>query len=216
MEEASSYRIAGGRVWNADGRRLDPWAWRWSPEPEAVPAAAATSDAQAALAALAGGESGAVRRLPVGVIGPREATAEQVVAAEALGRGLGGLGVTVLCGGKSGVMEALCRGAHDAGGLTVGLLPDSDWRGANRFVTLPIATGLSEARNAVIAKAAVALVAVGGSYGTLTEVAYGLHFGKPVFGLCDPPSVEGLERVASVAQALACVADSLLALAEMS
>jgi hypothetical protein len=216
MEEASSYRTAEGCVWHADGRRLDSWTWRWSPEPEAVPANASPADAQAALAALAGGEGGAVRRLPVGVIGPRDATSAQVAAAEALGRGLGELGVTVLCGGKSGVMEAVCRGAHGVGGLTVGLLPDSDWREANRFVTLPIATGLSEARNAVIAKAAVALIAVGGSYGTLTEVAYGLHFGKPVFGLCDPPSVQGLEPVAGVAQALAGVADSLLALAEMS
>jgi hypothetical protein len=146
----------------------------------------------------------------VGVIGPREASHVRLATAEELGHALGGLGLTVMCGGKGGVMEAVCRGAKAAGGLTVGVLPDSDWRGANDFVDLPIATGLSEARNAVIAKAAVALIAVGGSYGTLTEVAYGLHFGKTVLGLCDPPLVEGLERVPDVPCAIARLAAGLL------
>jgi uncharacterized protein (TIGR00725 family) len=214
MEEAS-YRIDDdGGVWRADGLRLDPWMWRWCPEDERSGRAAAPGDALAALAALKG--AGAVRRLPVGVIGPRDATPAQLEAAQALGRALGGLGLTVMCGGKSGVMAAVCEGAHAAGGLTVGLLPDADWRGANPAVVLPIATGLSEARNAVIARAAVALVAIGGSYGTLTEVAYGLHFGKTVIGLCEAPEVEGLERVPDVEGALRRLAEALLALPGMA
>jgi hypothetical protein len=214
MEGGSSYKSAGERVWRSDGRRFDPWAWCWQAAPSDVPVDARAVDTVGALAAVTGAPG--ARRLPVGVIGPREASEAQLATAEELGRALGGLGLTTMCGGKGGVMEAVCRGAKAAGGLTVGVLPDSDWRGANAYVDLPIATGLSEARNAVIAKASVALIAVGGSYGTLTEVAYGLHFGKTVLGLCDPPSVEGLERVPDVAGAIARLAEGLLGGAPVS
>ena len=93
----------------------------------------------------------------------------------ALGRGLAGLGVVVLCGGLVGVMTAVSRGAAEAGGTVVGVLPNGDWRTANPWVTIPIATGIGVARNAVIARAALALVAVGGGYGTLSEIAFGLQ-----------------------------------------
>ena len=115
-----------------------------------------------------------------------------MATAEAVGAGLAVLGLTVLCGGREGVMEAVCRAAAQAGGLTVGLLPDDDWRAANSHVRVPLATGIGVARNAVIARAALALVAIGGGTGTLSEVAFGLQFGRPVFGLAGAPRVEGV------------------------
>lgn len=137
-------------------------------------------------------DSGQPCRVPVGVVGARSAGARRMETAEAVGAGLAALGLTVLCGGREGVMEAVCRGAELAGGLTVGLLPDDDWRTANPHVRVPIATGIGVARNAVIARAALALVAIGGGMGTLSEIAFGLQFGRPVFGLEGAPKVEGV------------------------
>lgn len=211
--EDGDYRLdAQGRVRRRNGDRLDPWHWRWiaadDPPDAATPAIDANQAIQVATA------SGA-RRLPVAVIGPREATQEQKQAALALGQALANLGLTVMCGGRSGVMAAVAAGARRAGGLTIGILPDSDWRSANDDIVVPIATGLSEARNAVIAKAAAALIAVGGSYGTLTEAAYGRHFGKTVIGLLDPPEVNGLVRVETVDEAIGTLCACLLSLAEL-
>jgi uncharacterized protein (TIGR00725 family) len=151
-------------------------------------------------------------RVPIGVIGPREAEAAQTAAAADLGRGLAGLGLVVLCGGKSGVMEAACEGVAAAGGLSIGLLPDEDAAAANPHVSVPIATGIGVARNAIIARAALCLVAVGGGYGTLSEVAFALQFGKPVIGLCGAPEVPGVHRAADVGVALGAVARAVLAL----
>ncbi len=207
MEETFSVCAPTGAVYRADGLKLDPWEWAW--KPDAPPQAAKARDAVGVLSHLAGRHDR--RSLPVGVIGPREATTAQVDTAEALGLRLAELGLVVVCGGKGGVMEAVCRGARRAGGLTVGILPDTGWRGANAHVALPLATGLSEARNAVIARAALVLVAVGGSHGTMTEIAYGLHFGRRVIGLEGAPDLQGLEPAGSVEAAVARVADALLA-----
>lgn len=119
-------------------------------------------------------------------------------------------GLQLLCGGKSGVMEAACKGCLEAGGLPVGLLPDEDWRQANPYVAIPIATGIGPARNALIARAAQALVAVGGGYGTLSEMAFGLHFGRPVLTLGEAPPVEGAEACADVDDAIGRIARHLL------
>ncbi len=88
-----------------------------------------------------------------------------------------------MCGGLGGVMEAACRGANEAGGVSVGILPGADRAAANRFVDIAIPTGLGEARNALVVRSAEALVAVGGGYGTLSEIAFALKAGKPVVGL---------------------------------
>jgi uncharacterized protein (TIGR00725 family) len=106
-----------------------------------------------------------------------------MAAAESVGRALAARGAVVVCGGLGGTMEAACRGAKDAGGTTVGLLPGSDRAHANPFVDVAVATGLGEARNALVVRAADALVAIGGGYGTLSEIALGLRTGKPVVGL---------------------------------
>jgi uncharacterized protein (TIGR00725 family) len=103
--------------------------------------------------------------------------------AEAVGRELGSRGVVVVCGGLGGVMEAACRGAKGAGATTVGILPGAERSAANPFVDVAIATGLGEARNALVVRAADALVAVGGAYGTLSEIALALKSGKRVAGI---------------------------------
>jgi len=103
--------------------------------------------------------------------------------AEEVGRRLAEAGAVVVCGGHGGVMEAACRGATAAGGLTVGILPGSDRAAANRFLTFAIPTGMGELRNGLVVRAADALIAVGGAYGTLSEIALGLKIGRPVIGL---------------------------------
>ena len=117
------------------------------------------------------------------MVGPGEASAEQVATAEEVGRGLAARGAVVVCGGLGGVMAGACRGAKSAGGTTVGILPGLDRAAANEHVDVAVATGLGEARNALVARAADALVAVGGGFGTLSEIALALKAGKPVVGL---------------------------------
>jgi len=158
-------------------------------------------------------ESGSPCRVPVAVIGPRDATATHRQAAFAIGAGLGRLGLVLMCGGKGGVMEAACEGAASVGGISVGLLPEGEWQAANRFVTIPIATGIGEARNALIARAALALIAIGGSYGTLSEIALGLQFGRPVLTLLDAPTLDGARPMGSADAALDSVCRLVLGLA---
>jgi uncharacterized protein (TIGR00725 family) len=104
-------------------------------------------------------------------------------AAEAVGRAVAEAGAVLVCGGRDGVMEAACRGAKSAGGTTVGILPGSMRAEANRYVDVALPTGLGEARNALVVRAADAVVAVDGGYGTLSEIALALVAGTPVVGL---------------------------------
>lgn len=151
-------------------------------------------------------ESGRPARAPVSVVGPREATAAQLATAEALGAGIAGLGLAVLCGGLTGVMTAVAKGAKEAGGVAIGLLPQADWRDANPYVTTAIATGVGLARNAIVAEAGLCVVAVGGGNGTLSEMAYSLQFGRPLLALENAPKVEGAREMASVEEALEAIA----------
>lgn len=156
------------------------------------------------------GTSGLLRGIVVGIIGPRDATPAQLKAAERIAFALGGYGLTLICGGKSGVMEAASKGCHDAGGLLIGILPGSVPSEANAYVGIPLPTGLGEARNMIIAKSARVLVAVGGSYGTLSEVAYGLHFSKPVIGLEGAANVDGVLHVENAERAVEEVLKALI------
>ncbi len=126
--------------------------------------------------------------------GPGQATAEEERRAETVGRGLGEAGATVITGGLGGVMAAASRGAAAAGATVVGLLPGRDRASANPWVTVAIATGLGELRNGLVVGAADALVAIGGAYGTLSEVALALKTGVPVIGLHTWP-IDGVEAV---------------------
>jgi uncharacterized protein (TIGR00725 family) len=119
----------------------------------------------------------------IAVVGAGSASAEEERAAEAVGHGLAAAGAVVVCGGLGGVMEAVCRGAKSAGGMTVGILPGTRRADANPHVDIAIATGLGEMRNGLVVRAADALVAVGGEFGTLSEIALALKAGKPVVGL---------------------------------
>jgi uncharacterized protein (TIGR00725 family) len=119
----------------------------------------------------------------VAVIGASDASPEQVEQARAAGRRLAELGAVVVTGGRGGVMEAACRGAKEAGGKTVGILPGLERSEANAFVDVGIPTGLGEIRNALVVRAADALVAVGGAWGTLSEIAFARAAGKAVFGV---------------------------------
>lgn len=122
-------------------------------------------------------------RLHVGVIGAGECDADLERVAEETGRRIAEAGAVLVCGGLGGVMEAVCRGAKVAGGLTVGILPGIDRRAANRYVDIAVASGIGEARNLAIVRTADVVVAVGGSYGTLSEIGFALKMGRRVVGL---------------------------------
>ncbi len=117
------------------------------------------------------------------VVGPGDASATHLDAAEQVGHGLAVRGALVVCGGLGGAMEAACRGAKRGGGNTVGILPGSQRREANAFVDIAVPTGLGEGRNALVVRAADAVIAVAGAYGTLSEIALALRAGTPVVGL---------------------------------
>jgi uncharacterized protein (TIGR00725 family) len=119
----------------------------------------------------------------VAVVGPGQASAEEIATAEEVGRLLAQRGAVLVCGGLGGVMEAVCRGAKEGGGRTVGILPGDDRAAANPHVDVAIATGLGEARNALVVRAADVVIAVGGAYGTLSEIALALKTGTPVVGI---------------------------------
>ena len=132
----------------------------------------------------------------VSVIGSGDAAPAEAETAAAVGRLLAERGHVVVCGGLGGVMEAACRGASEAGGRTIGILPGDDPAAANPHVETPIATGMGNARNVLVVLNGDAVVAVGGSTGTLSEIGHALDFGRPVVGLDthDVPGVEAVER----------------------
>jgi len=189
------------------GRVFDLDSHTWKPGAVAGPAEAV--DVATAVAWLQR-ETGRPARQPIGVIGGRHATHAQLSAAHALGLGLARVGLVVLCGGRGGVMLAVCEGVADGGGVSVGLLPGDTIADGNDFVTIPVPTGIGLARNALIARAARCLVAIGGSYGTLSEVAFGLQYGKRVFGLEGAPAVDGVQQLPDANAALDAVARVVL------
>ncbi len=119
----------------------------------------------------------------IGVIGGQHAPPEALLQAERVGYLIAKGGAALICGGLTGVMEAACKGAKRGGGLTIGLLPTGRKSDANPYVDIPIVTGLGTARNVVIVRTADALIAIDGSYGTLSEIAHGLEHGKPIISL---------------------------------
>jgi len=145
----------------------------------------------------------------VAVVGPNEASPPELQAAEDIGAGLAAAGAVVVTGGLGGVMEAACRGARSRRGSTVGILPGEDRAEANGWVEIAIATGLGELRNGLVVRAADAIIAVGGAYGTLSEVALALKLGRPVVGL-GTWEVHGIEHVSTPEEALDRIARHLV------
>lgn len=121
--------------------------------------------------------------LMIAVIGGSSCSQEEGEMAEAVGREIARRDAVLICGGLTGVMEAACRGARSEGGLTIGILPGMDAGMANPYVDIPVVSGVGYARNLAVVKSAVAVIAVGGSYGTLSEIAYALADGIPVIGI---------------------------------
>jgi len=119
----------------------------------------------------------------IAVIGDSSCSLEEAKVAEIVGELLAQRGATVICGGLGGVMEAVCRGAKSKGGLTIGVLPGENPSMANPWVSIPIVTGIGYARNMAVVKSAQAVIAIGGNYGTLSEIAYALKSNIPVIGL---------------------------------
>jgi uncharacterized protein (TIGR00725 family) len=119
----------------------------------------------------------------ISVIGAGQASDDDAAAAEEIGRLLAEAGAVLVCGGLGGVMAAAARGCEAAGGTSVGMLPGDDRTVSSPHLSVRIATGLGEARNAIVARAADAVIAVGGEFGTLSEIALALKMGKPVVGL---------------------------------
>jgi uncharacterized protein (TIGR00725 family) len=141
------------------------------------------------------------QRIQIAVIGAGRCDPAQARVAEEVGRLLARAGAVVVCGGLGGVMEAVARGAKGEGGLTLGILPGPSRGEANPHLDCAIATGLGHFRNFVIAQTADALVAVGGQYGTLSEIAMALTLGKTVVGV-GTWKIEGVIDAASAAEAV--------------
>jgi uncharacterized protein (TIGR00725 family) len=137
----------------------------------------------------------------IAVVGASQATGSDVADAEEVGRLLGLAGATIVCGGRGGVMAAASKGAASAGGVVIGMLPGDSRSDANEWVSVAIPTGLGELRNGLIVRTADAMVAVGGAYGTLSEVALGLQAGLQVFGL-HTWEIHGIVAVDSAAEAV--------------
>jgi uncharacterized protein (TIGR00725 family) len=134
---------------------------------------------------------------------------EHWARAEEVGRLLAERGCTVVCGGRGEVMAAASRGAKSAGGTTIGILPGTSRAEANEWIDHVVVTGLGHARNAVVAASGDAVIAVGGSYGTLTEIAFARIFGRPVVILEPGLEVEGVPRAVTPLEAVELVLASV-------
>ena len=119
----------------------------------------------------------------IAVIGGGSCNQEEARLAEEVGRELAKRGATLVCGGLGGIMEAACKGVSAEGGITIGILPGDDRNSANPYVQIPIVTNMGHARNVAVVKSGQAVIAVGGNYGTLSEISHALQSGIPVIGL---------------------------------
>jgi hypothetical protein len=124
-----------------------------------------------------------MRAAVVAVIGARNCSEREAALAEQVGKLLAERGAIVVCGGGGGVMEAACKGAREAGGFTVGILSGSSTAEGNSHLSLALPTGLGNARNALVAQAGNAVIAIGGGPGTLSEIALAVAYGRTVIGL---------------------------------
>jgi len=138
----------------------------------------------------------------IGVIGAGHCDEKTYRLAMTVGRGIAEHKCILICGGLGGVMEGVARGAKEAGGLTVGILPGFSPEDANPYIDIPIVTGLGHARNVIIVRTAAVLIAISGSYGTLSEIAIALKMDKPVIGLNTWPHFEKIQYVSTPQEAV--------------
>jgi len=142
-----------------------------------------------------------MRKIVIGVVGGHNCTAEVEELAQDLGKKLAKVVDYLVCGGLSGVMEAVCQGFKAENGITIGILPGYDKNSANKYVDIVIPTGLGLARNVLVVKSADAVVALPGEAGTLSEIAYCLQFGIPVISL-NSWDIPGVVKVKTVEEAV--------------
>lgn len=124
-----------------------------------------------------------MKRLAIGVIGNSITSEEEYIIAEKVGSFLAERNCILICGGLGGVMEAAAKGAKSKGGKTVGIIPDSNKMNSNQFIDIPIATGIGEARNVIIVNSSDSIIAIGGSFGTLSEISFALKKNIPIVGI---------------------------------
>lgn len=133
-------------------------------------------------------------RNAIAVIGTGDATEDVRSAAREVGSAIARMGAVLICGGRGGVMEAAARGARSAGGNTIGILPSYDRGSANPFIEFAIATGMNQARNAIVVASADAVVALPGEAGTLSEIGLALKIGRPVVALGGWHQIDGVHH----------------------
>uniref|UniRef100_A0A7V0Z436 TIGR00725 family protein n=1 Tax=candidate division WOR-3 bacterium TaxID=2052148 RepID=A0A7V0Z436_UNCW3 len=153
-----------------------------------------------------------MRKKIIAVIGGAETSEKNLKIAEEVGTLIAKNGAIIITGGLGGVMEAASRGAKEAGGLVIGILPGTDKRTANEYVDIPIVTGMNQARNIIIARTADCAIAIDGRYGTLTEIAYCLMFNVPVIGIntweIDAPIIHVKTAKQAITKALEIIGNS--------
>ena len=164
-----------------------------------------TSASSACPVAERSGASFAVKSLDslkiIAVLGGRECDSETYQNAYKVGKEIASRGGILICGGRTGVMEAACKGAVEEGGLTIGILPGNDISNANPYVKIPVPTGIGIARNSIIVRTCSAAIAISGKYGTLSEIAYCFQVGKPVCSL-GSWKIDGLKQVSTPEEAV--------------
>ncbi len=143
-----------------------------------------------------------MRRPIIGVIGAGQCPPDISVIAEEVGREIARKGGLLLCGGLGGVMEAASKGAREEGGITIGILPGDNPEDANRYIDIPVVTGFGHARNIIIAKSSDILIAISGSYGTLSEIAFGLILNKSIISIGSWELDERIIRVSNAREAV--------------
>ncbi len=134
----------------------------------------------------------------IGVIGSSDPAAEIVALATAVGRTVASMGAILICGGLGGVMQAAARGAKEAGGLTVGILPDYHKESANPFIDVIIPTGLGHARNILVAATGDLIIALPGSHGTRSEMSIALQLSKLVIGVTTWGEISGVRQIEDI------------------
>ena len=204
---------AGHALYDAEGRSFDAMTRTWTFVRTAEHVGKGETVDVVGAATWLQRESEHPLRVPIGVIGPREATTAQLATAMRVGELLADCGLLVVCGGRGGVMQAVCEGVKRVGGTSIGILADTTAGFANHYVSIVLATGIGEARNALIARASFSLIAIGNSFGTLSEVALGRRYGKLVVGLEGAAQVDGVVHVATPQEAVARVAAAVLGVA---
>jgi uncharacterized protein (TIGR00725 family) len=138
----------------------------------------------------------------IGIIGISQASDEECSTAHEVGVEVAKRDGIIVCGGLGGVMEAACRGAKSEHGLTIGITPGFSRHEANPYIDIPIVTGMSHARNIIVVRTSDAIIAIGGSYGTLSEIAFALTIGIPIIGIRTWDVSSEIKKVSSPKEAV--------------